>query len=121
MMSRLISPKLMQTLQQDFFPLLCSIQKPVKSQSTSGQEIKTWTDMPALGNIPCRVKATGGDERRLPNEIYAITTHRIALAGVFAELKSEMRAVVNGTVYDILLPEVDSEGFATYLNVRVVK
>ncbi len=121
MVSRLVHPKLLETLTRDFFPQSCSIQQAVKTQSTSGQEVKTWADVPGWTAIPCRMSASGGGERRMPSETYAEITNRIVLAGAFNGLNSEMRAVVNGTSYDIILVEPASEGITTRLSVRLVK
>ena len=119
--SRLAHPKLMQTLERDFFPQSCAIQQAAKTQNTTGAEVKTWADVPGWSAIPCRMAASGGGERRMPNETYAEITNRIVLSGQFNGLISEMRAVVNGTNYDIILVEPDSEGITTRLNVRLVK
>lgn len=120
-MSRLIHPRLLEKLRRDFFPQSCAIQQPVKTQSTSGQEVRTWEDVPGWNDIPCRVKAVGVGEHRLPTEIYEEITHVILLAGVFNGLTSEMQATVDGIGYDILLPEQDSEGITTRLNVRLIE
>ncbi len=120
-MSRLIHPRLLHTLQRDFFPQSCTIETVVKTQSTTGQEKNAWEAVSGWNAIPCRKAAAGGGERRMNNQVYLDATHTILLSGIFTGLTEEMHAVVDGEAYDILVVEPDSEGITTRLMVRFVR
>ena len=121
MSSRLIHPRLLETIQRDFFPQTCRIEQASKSRNTAGEEVDTWVAVPGWESIPCRKSAAGGGEQRTNNQVYLDATDRILLAGQFNGLNEKMRAVVDGQAYDILLPEPDSEGLTTRLLVRFVR
>ncbi len=120
MHSRLIHPRLLQTLDRDFFPQDCAIQAPGITRDTAGGEIRSYSTVAGMESIPCRVAPAGGGERRSAQQVFLDSTHTILLAGQFRSLTTAMRAVVNGQAYDILLPEPDSEGATTRLTCRIV-
>ncbi len=117
----LIHPRMMKALEKDFFSQSCAIQEAAKTQSTTGQEKKSWANVANWGAIPCRKAAAGGGERRSSNQVYLDATHTIVLSGVFEGLTEQHRAVVDSQAYDILVVEPDSEGISTRLTVRLVR
>ncbi len=118
MTSRLIHPRLMATLEQDFFATYCTIEQAVESQDSMGGVVPTWGTLFAY--LPCRIAPAGGGERRQTNQIVLESTHTIVISGTYA-ITSKMRAVVEDVIYDILLVERDSEWTMTRLNVRIVR
>lgn len=123
MTSRLVHPDLMKTLQVDFFNRMGTIQQPTKSQSTTGQEKKAWANVNGMINIPCRIAAAGGGERRFQSQVYMDASDIAVLSGKFDGITEEMRFVDDaGRVYDITRkPELDSEGITTRLTLRTVR
>lgn len=121
MVSRLIHPQMMETLKADFFPRRGSIQQATKSQGTTGQEKYDWKDVPGMANIPCRIAASGGGERRFRDQAYLDATDTALLAGSYSATE-EMRFVDDkGNAYDILHVEQDSENITTRLTLRTVR
>lgn len=119
--SRLIHPRMMQTLERDFFLQRCTVQAGATSQGTTGQEKLTWATVSGCEAIPCRRASAGGGERRAANQIYLDATHTILLSGIYKNVNEKMRAVVDGQAYDILLVEFDGEEVMTRLTVRIVR
>lgn len=121
MNSRLIHPKMMSTLERDFFPQRCALKRPVKSQSTTGKETITYEVKPGYEALPCRIAPAGGGERRVSQYNYLDATHAIAMPGQFQDVNEEWIAVVDGAQYQILLVGKDAEGVMTHLETRIVK
>lgn len=121
--SRLVHPDLMKTLRVDFFNRTGTIQQANKSQSTTGQEKKTWSNVPGMINIPCRISPAGGGERRFQTQVYMDASDIVVLSGKYDGITEEMRFVDDkGNIYDITRkPEVDSEGITTRLTLRTVR
>ncbi len=120
-MTRLMHPKLMDTLQRDFFVQTCALKKPTKSQNTTGQETVIYTVRPGYEAIPCRVGQASGGERRTTEMNYLEATHTIVLSGQFQDLTTEWQASVDSKDYDILLLTADPDGVMTKLLVRIVQ
>jgi len=121
MHSRLIDLRLLDTLKVDFFNRLGTIQQFTESQSTTGQQKKAWANVPGMVNIQCRIAALGGGERRGQNQAYLDATNTALLAGSF-NVNEKMRFIDDeGLIYDILLPEKDSEQITTRLTLRLVR
>lgn len=121
MASRLVHPKLVETLKRDFFNRRGTIQQATDTQSTTGQVKKTWADVPGMLSIPCRIAAAGGGERRFQNQAFLDATNTAILSGSF-DVNEKMRFVdEDGVAYDILLVEKDSEEITTRLTLRTVR
>lgn len=122
MNSRLIHPDLMKALQVDFFNRTGTIQVAVRTQGTTGQEVKTWANVNGMIAIPCRIAAAGGGERRFQNQAYLDATDTALLSGTFATLTEQHRFMDDkGNIYDILRVEPDSENITTRLTLRTVR
>lgn len=122
MISRLTHPDLLKMLNVDFFNRTGTIQQAADSQSTTGQVKKTWANVNGMIDIPCRIAAAGGGERRFQNQAFLDATDTALLSGTFAALNEKMRfADDKGNFYDILHVESDSEGITTRLTLRTVR
>lgn len=118
-MSRLIHPRMMDSLTRDFFPHVCRIDAKTVTQDASGHETPTWQAVSGWEEIACRKAPLSGNEQRTGNQTYLEATEKIILVGQYAGMNETMRAVVDGQAYDILVVEPDSEGVNTRLMVRL--
>ena len=115
-------PDLLKALNIDFFNRMGTIQAATDSQSTTGQVKKKWANVNGMINIPCRISAAGGGERRFQNQAYLDATDIALLSGAFSGLNEKNRFVDDeSNVYDILRVEEDSEGITTRLTLRTVR
>jgi hypothetical protein len=111
----------METLKVDFFNRRGTIQQSTDTQSTTGLVKKAWANVNGMINIPCRIAASGGGERRFQNQAFLDATNSALLSGSYA-VNEKMRFVDDdGLVYDILLVEKDSEEITTRLTLRMVR
>lgn len=117
---RLISPQLLNAIDH-FFPQRCTIQDRVSVRDDHGQPRAHWVSIPQLSDIPCRIAPSGGQEIKRPDQTYVVSTHNIALKGRYTGITEEMRAVIDGQAYDILLVQNDSQNVITWLKVEIVR
>jgi len=120
MSSRLIHPRMLDTLQRDFFMQVCALKKPTKTQNSTGQEKVVYAVRPGYEAILCRVGEASGGERRTNDMNYLEATHTILLVGQFQDLTTEWQVSVDGKDYDVLLVFPAPEGAMTKLLVRIV-
>jgi hypothetical protein len=119
-MTDLFHPAMLERL-ADFFPSTVTIQYPVETQDPlSGELSVVWTDLPDHIGLGCSLAPSSGREVRQPDHTYVIADYTIALPGSYPSITEKMRAVVNGTAYDILLVQGDSHAETTRLSVRTV-
>ncbi len=121
MIGSLIHPRMMETLEKDFFRQSCALKQPTKSQSTTGQEKVTHTVRTGYEAIPCRVGATGGSQRRGNEQVYLEATHRIVLSGCYADVMETWIAEVDDQEYEILYVARSAEEVTTRLETRIVR
>jgi hypothetical protein len=121
MPSRLIHPRMMQALERDFFPQLCTIELGTDAQDTVGQVKPTWAAVPGLTALKCRVGEISGGERRSNNQTYLDATHTILISGTYPAITEKHRAVIDGRTYDILLMQISPEETTTRLVSRFVR
>lgn len=87
-------------LTANFYPSLCTIQQYTAGVDTHDQPTQTWTDLMDHVDLPCSIALSSG--REVKGEVgYGVTTHRIALNGVYPLITRLMRAVIGGVSYDI--------------------
>ena len=108
---------------------MCTIQEPDANYGPSGAPSGTYTNVPGLINIAAmdappstaRVQAT---EVKALAEIMSKGMRHMLLAGYFPQIVAGVatgwRALVDGTVYDILGAEVDSQSAQTRLELQLV-
>ncbi len=116
-----VHPRLLQSL-ATFYPSRCTIQTAANI-NVKGDVIKApWSDLAGHVSIPCRVAPATGRSRevRLADQVYAIASHTVALAGHYPDIRPSMRAVVDGRAYDIEAVEHDGQGATTWLQTRIV-
>jgi head-tail adaptor len=105
----------------DAFPSHCTIQAGAVTYSNEGDIVQTWADVVGMIAIHCRVSpVSAGREARTDSMTYSTTTHIITLAGRYAAIGSQHRAVVDGITYDIEAATGDGSGVMTRLAARIV-
>lgn len=117
----LVHPQLLGRLQTNFYPSLCTIQAAGDVRDSYGGVTPAWADLPGHVDIPCRVAPDRAFNREVRTEaqLYAVHSWVIALSGKYPAITEEMRAVVDGTAYDIELVQGDGQGKTTRLMARV--
>ena len=109
-------------------PSLCTIRQPDGLLIDAGQPSGTYQDVDGLVDIPCmnapmseaRMSAT---EIKKMSEIQAFNPRHVWLAGAYPSVasvgpKDGWIAVVDGSVYDLLGADIDSQGVTTRLSLR---
>lgn len=88
-------------LTANFNPSLCTIKTPTAGEDAYGQPTETWTDLTGHVNIPCSIALSSGREVKGAANEYGLTSHRIALNGIYPLITRLMKAVVDGVTYEI--------------------
>jgi hypothetical protein len=111
----------MMTTLRDYFPSLCTIQEDLGVENDYG-EIKThdWQDFAGHVDIPVANGPSKGIEVKQPDQTYVISNYTLSLRGYYPTITEKMRAVVDGTPYDILLVQSSSHGVTTRILSREV-
>lgn len=108
---------------------ICTIQAPTGAVSDSGQPTGAYSDVVGLVDIRCMDAVMNLDpiqatEAKAVAEIAAKSFRHIFLDGyyplIIANVGSAWRAVVDGTVYDLLGAEPDSQSTQTRLSLQLV-
>jgi hypothetical protein len=120
-MSGLIHPRMMETLERNFFPQRCALKQPNKSQNSTGEEVINYSVRTGYESLPCRVGAAGGGQRRGNEQIYLEATHRIVLSGNYPDVAEQWKAEVDGQEYDILYVARSAEEATTRLETRIIR
>ena len=105
------------------FVSLCTIQRPSGNLDAAGYPDGTWANVAGLVNIPCqnappsqaRVQAT---EIKQLADTLAVSPRHILLNDYFPAIVPQDRAVVDGTAFDIIGAESDSQSGQTRLELR---
>lgn len=124
----LVSDKLLGDLRATgWFPLSCTIQhlpSPTVEDSFGAPEVTDdqWTDLTGHVNIPARKGRFGranqfGSEMERGVGTINIDAENVVLAGHYPDITEEMRAVVDGEIFDI--EEVDQASTETMTVLRV--
>lgn len=121
----LVHPQLLINLPL-FYPSKATIQQAVASGNSFGDQTLTWTDVPNLSEIECRIAPltiqtpTFTNEARLEMLTYLTTTHHIAMRGYFPQIQESMRALIDDDAWDIKGVEHDGQNVTTRLRVNQV-
>lgn len=110
------------------YPSRCTIQFVSKADTPSGQSVNS-SGLPVSGhlNIPCALGAfskdtTTDNERRGPTVTEEFSRRICKLSGYYpAIVERQMRAVVDGVIYNIRGVESDSQHVSTRLYLEVIK
>lgn len=118
----IIHPGLLASLQPAFYASTVTIQYPVVTQDSYGEESEGWSNLAGHVDLPCRLSPHQqfSREQRNQAQIYAVHVWIINIAGHYPSITEEMRAVIDGTAYDIELVQHDGNQEMTRLQTRVV-
>lgn len=117
----IVHPDLMVRLQPNFYPSLCTIQEANTTRDEYGQEISSPINLPGNVDIPCRISPMTSQETRTLQQVYATSTHHIALNGYYPAISAGMLAVVDGVSYQVEgPPQHDGNQKTTRIYVRQV-
>lgn len=125
-MTTVIHPRMLKNLEKKFFTQMCALKEPMPAQDTTGEENNSYQVHTGYDQIPCRVSAAKGGQRRGNQSTYIEATHQIALAGMYSDLPTAWRegeewiAEVAGVEYKILLVATSAEQAITHLETRIV-
>ena len=118
-MTRAIFDSRMMTRLEDFFPALCTIEQDEGITTDDyGTPIEDWQDF--IVDIPCAHAPNGGIEVKQPDQTYVVSNYTLSLRGYYPTVTEKMRAVVDGTTYEILLVQSSSHGVTTRILTRTV-
>lgn len=118
----IVHPRLMERVQPNFYPSLCTIQTTSTEQDEYGQEIGTVASLEGHTDIPCRIAPVIADsERRTPQQVYVEGRFNVALNGYYPAIQEDMVAEVDGTSYGIEFVGHDGNHTMTHLIVRLVE
>jgi len=101
MQSSFIDSRRNTALTTNFHPSLCTIQAYVDGVDAYGQPTQTWSNLAGHVDLPCSIALSSGLEVKGKENEYGITTHRIALNGVYITITRLHRAIVDGVTYEI--------------------
>jgi hypothetical protein len=110
--------------QAGLFSATCSINAPPEITNDEGQvNLSAFTPVPSLQNLPCMIAPvminTPPDyERKTQLQIDQQGVFHVLLDGYYPAILQKYQAVINGTAYDILTVESDSQQIMTRLRVR---
>jgi head-tail adaptor len=88
-------------LTANFNPSTVTIQEYADGVDGYGAPTQTWGDLAGHVDLPCSISLSSGKETKLADQEYGVTTHRIALNGVYPTITRLHRAIVDGTTYEI--------------------
>jgi hypothetical protein len=103
------------------FSSVCTVQSPSQAPDALGQpDLVDWSDVAGIVGVPCMMSPLGGspsigDEQKRPWFTSEKTTFHLLLDGYFPQIRQRYRAVVDGTPYDIMGTESDSQKVMTRL------
>ena len=107
------------------FTSLCTIQSPNETLGPSGQPLLSpWANVAGMVDIPCTapplnsVRLSASEKKSLA-EILSETFLHVLLSGYYPAIQTRWRAVVDGTAWDILGVESDSQKSMTRMEVRI--
>lgn len=103
-----------------FYPSLCTIQVSTPVQDVVGELQPVWANVPLHVLLPCRISPVGGQELKMSEEVYGVSSHTINLRGFYPAIAIAMRALIDLVYYDILSVEHDGNDYTTRLQVQVV-
>ena len=119
----IVNPLLMGSIPQ-MFNASCTFQTKKVTYDKYNQPIDkdAWQDVPTLQNIRCYKEPASGAEVRKPTEETLTNTYTIALDGYYPRtvVNETLRAVVNGTPYNITKVASDDTDTITFVTLEKV-
>lgn len=118
----IIHPGLLASLQPNHYASTVTIQYPVVTQDSYGEESEGWSNLADHVDLRCRIapQQQFSREQRNQAQLYAVHVWVITIADYCPTITEEMRAVVDSVAYDIELVQHDGNQQTTHLQVRVV-
>ena len=116
--SKLFHPDFLSSLNR-FFSDECTIQEPLRELKESGHPDLGWDDLYVA--IPCAFGKEEGAENRTEDYTFYRGRFRVILQGLYSDITGEMRAKINGVLYNILYPIHDYRLQKTSLVVELIK
>ena len=117
-MRPLIHPRMLERLQDGFFPSTVTIQQATDARGADGAVTQMWADLAGHVNLTCNVvpeTSQSSQEIRRDDMTLQRSTHRVNLAAPYASITERMRAISGGVTYDVLLVTNDSQAVQTSL------
>jgi hypothetical protein len=111
---------MMDYLERDFFTQSCALKMRSTTQDAETNEA-TNTYAVVHDDVPCRVAAPSGGERRMMNGTVAEMTHRIVVSGDYSDVDETWIATVDEQDYEILLVGRTAEQVLTRLDCRILR
>ena len=115
----LIAPAMFSRL-FNFYPATVTIQAVAEPQDSYGAPADNWADRAGYVDLECRLAPSGGQEVKMADQTYAVSTHTIAITGYYPGIDEKDRAVVGVETFDILLVESDGQSESTRLIAEIV-
>ena len=115
----LIAPEMFPRL-YNFYPDTVTIQEVTEPQDVYGAPDPNWADKTDYVDLDCRLAPSGGQEVKLPDQTYAVSTHIIAITDYYPGIDEKDRAVIGAETFDILLVESDGQSESTRLVAEIV-
>jgi len=104
----------------NFYPTTVTIQEATEPQDTYGAAAPSWADKAGYVDLDCRLAPSGGQEVKMPDQTYVVSTHTIAITGHYPGIDEKDRAIVGAETFDILLVESDGQSESTRLIAEIV-
>ncbi len=116
----IIHPGLLARLTPGFYPSLCTVQVATESRDAMGQVVLSWANLANHVSLACSIAepAATGEETETTMQAFVRRRKRVALAGIYASVTEQHRAIVDGVTYDIERVSQDSQTKTTYLDVE---
>jgi len=117
----LVHPDMLERLQPNFYPSLCTIQVSTPTDDPFGETVQDWADLAQHSDIPCRIAPADSREARSADQVYTTATHEVALNGYYPAVNAGHQALVDGVAYQVEgPPRHDGNQQTTWLLVRKV-
>ncbi len=117
----LVHPSWLTRLAPTFFASLCTVQRATVTQSSTGEQVRTWAALSGHEGLRCRVAPATANELRSQVQVFAEYTHTVVLAGYYATVTELDRVVVDSATYEVVGVQFDGNDVVTRLLVRVVR
>jgi hypothetical protein len=113
---QLVNPRSLPRITSNFFPHNVAIQTASSAQGPGGQPDPTWSTLPGLSAVPCRIAPISAvQERKLREQVTSEADSVVLIVGRYADVLTTSGRLVDsrGRAYDVLGVEEDSVGSTT--------
>ncbi len=102
-----------------FFPAEVTLQSALNARDAVGQAVATWSDVEYLADLLGQLSSAGEEKLKRLGLTVERTSHVLALQGCFRAISPALRAVVDGTAYEVTGVRHDSQLVITYLGLQL--